>query len=243
MKTICIIPARGGSKGLKKKNVRLLAGRPLIQWPVIAAKKNKLIDAVFVSTDDPEIADEAIRAGADVPFLRGSEFAEDLTTTESTLQNALVAYEEYRDIKYDIGVFLTATDIFRDPEWISIAISKMQEDQNLESVFAAYKTTKNFWSNESGSWQRVKPWMSEYSSRQIRDAIYREDTGLTCASRCALWRAGRRIGDRVEIIVNKSEESFIDIHSEFDLYLAEASISYLKKIHPERVKLFIEADK
>ena len=125
IKTICIIPARGGSKGLPGKNIKNLAGRPLIYWPIKAALECKLIDRVFVTTDSQEIATEAIKAGAEVPFLRSNIYAEDLTTTESTLQNALISFEEYTNEKFDICVFLTATDIFRDIDWLNIAIQNL----------------------------------------------------------------------------------------------------------------------
>ena len=81
MKTVCIIPARG-SKGLKDKNIFALAGQPLITWPIRAAMQSGVIDNIFVSTDSIEIANCASAAGAEVPFLRDPEYAQDLPTTE-----------------------------------------------------------------------------------------------------------------------------------------------------------------
>lgn len=240
MRTLCIIPARGGSKGLKRKNVRILSGRPLIHWPVMAALKSSCIDDVFVTTDDEEIGEQAIIAGAQVPFLRPKSLAEDLTTTEDTLRNALLEYEAYKGIKYDICVFLTATDIFRDVSWIREAVQVLTQQPDIESAFVAYKTTKNYWlKGEHGKWERVLQWMRDYSSRQVRQAIYREDTGLGCASRSWLWREGRRIGDNVHLIVNSNSETFVDIHEEMDLYMAEMLISYLQRTNGERVNLFM----
>lgn len=241
VKTICIIPARGGSKGLPRKNVKRLAGQPLISWPIKAALASRVVDRVVVSTDDAEIAECARAAGADVPFLRPAEFAEDLTTTEATLQQALLAYEAHTAERFDIAVFLTATDVFRQPDWISQSVAALIENPELESAFAVHQTTKNYWhKNTAGDWARVLPWMREYSSRQIREKIYREDTGMACASRAQLWRAGRRIGDRVHLIANDLTETSIDIHSEFDLFLAEKAIEYLAEHYPERVRLFTE---
>ena len=241
MKTICIIPARGGSKGLPGKNIKALAGKPLINWPIKAAIASGVVDDVFVSTDDPSIAGHARLAGALVPFLRPSEFAEDLTTTEDTLQNALLEFEAYANQKYDIAVFLTATDVFRHPDWIKAAVTALINNPELESAFAVHQTTKNYWhKNEEGEWERVLPWMRDYSSRQIRNKTYREDTGLTCASRAWLWREGRRIGDKVHLIPNDNSETVIDIHSAFDLFLAQKAIDYLVEHHPERVPLFSE---
>ena len=93
------------------------------------------------------------------------------------------------------------------------------------------KPIKNFWErNNEGKWERLKPWMKVYSSRQVRQTIVREDTGLACASRTFLWRSGRRIGDNVYIIENEDDFSFIDIHSEDDLLLAEAALKIRDKM-------------
>jgi hypothetical protein len=76
---------------------------------------------------------------------------------------------------------------------------------------------------------RLRPWMAVYSSRQVRRCVVREDTGLACASRAWLWREGRRIGDRVEIIMNDDDFTSIDIHGEEDLQLAEAALSIRRR--------------
>lgn len=243
MKTICIIPARGGSKGLTKKNIRHLASKPLVYWPVKAALMSGVVDNVLVSTDDEEIAQAARNAGADVPYLRSNELAQDDTTTEATLQNALLSYEDYTDTRFDICVFLTATDIFRNPQWIKQAVNLLKDQPHIESVFSATATHKNYWQkSEEGNWERILPWMAQYSNRQVRKKIYREDTGLTCASRAQLWRDGLRIGDSVELIPNDYSETAIDIHTEFDLFLAEKAIDYFRENDPSRVTLFLEDD-
>ena len=81
--------------------------------------------------------------------------------------------------------------------------------------------------------------MKKYSSRQEKKPIYREDTGLASASRSYLWRQGRRIGDNVEIMINEYFETSIDIHNDFDFFLAEKALEYLKIHDAERVKLFL----
>jgi CMP-N,N'-diacetyllegionaminic acid synthase len=241
MKTICIIPARGGSKGLKNKNIRALAGQPLISWPIKAAIQSGVIDKIFVSTDSVEISHCATKAGAEVPFLRDSEYSQDLSTTEAALQHALLRYEEYLGYEFDICVFLTATDVFRSPDWIKEAVNCLKENEALESAFSGHKTTKNYWAKQpSGEWVRLLPWMREYSNRQVRSAIYREDTGLACASRSWLWRSGRRIGDNNHIIVNDDFETCIDIHTEFDLHMAEAAIKYFRNIKSKKYKFLTE---
>jgi CMP-N,N'-diacetyllegionaminic acid synthase len=229
LKTIAVICARGGSKGLPRKNLYKLDGVPLIGRAVQHALKAKTVDTVIVSTDDNEIADMAKKYGAKVPFIRPSHLAEDLTTTEDTLKHALLAYEEISGETYDIAVFLTPTDVFRQPKWIDEAVDRLAKSPELESVFVGHETHKNFWERrEDGSWTRLRSWMSNYSSRQIRRAVVREDTGLACASRAYLWREGRRIGNKVDIIINSDDFTGIDIHHYEDILLAQAALNIRK---------------
>ena len=229
---ICIICARGGSKGLLRKNMRLLDGEPLIARPIRHAQESLVVDKIIVSTDDMDIAEVAQNLGAIVPFIRPSNLSGDLDTTEATIQHALLEYESISQTTFDIGVHLTATDIFRKSNWISEAVSLLKADPDLESVFSGHRTHKNFWQQrENGTWERLQPWMSEYSSRQIRRSVIREDTGLTCASRANLWREGRRIGDNVQVLINDDSFTGIDIHTEEDLALAEAAIAIRSRIN------------
>ena len=88
-KVLAIIPARGGSKGLPGKNIKELCGKPLIAWPIHAAKSSLYVDKIIVSTDDPQIADIARQEGAEVPFLRPEELAADDSTTILVIVHAI----------------------------------------------------------------------------------------------------------------------------------------------------------
>ena len=228
-KVICIIPARGGSKGLKLKNLRKVDGKPLLYYPINAAIKSKACDTVFVSTDSKKIADAAKKLGAEVPFLRKAKFSEDLTTTEATLQNALLEYEEYVGKKFDICVFLTCTNIFRKVEWIKLAVNQLKKNSKLDSVFSVHHLYKHFWHYKKNKPEKVLSWMKEYTSRQIAPKLFREDTGITCATRAKFWRKGKRIGNNVKFIINKDSITGLDIHNEMDLEIAKAAIKYLKR--------------
>lgn len=222
---ICIIPARGGSKGLPRKNTLNLGGEPLVSRSIRHAIESGVIGTVLVSTEDEEIATIARSAGAIVPFLRPSELAQDFSTIEDTLKHTLIQYENLVQKKFKIAVYLEPPNIFRQVQWIKDAVLKLSENPKLESVFSGYATHKNFWSqNEDGTWERVMPWMAIYASRQIRKPIVREDTGMACASRAWLWREGRRIGNIVDIIINNDAFTSIDIHEKSDLMLAEEAL-------------------
>ena len=222
---ICIIPARGGSKGLPRKNVKLIGTEPLIARPIRHAIESGVIGTVLVTTDDEEIAKIARTSGAIVPFIRPKNLADDLTTTEDTLKHALITYEEIVGKKFELAIFMTATDIFRNVNWIKEGVEIMNNNLKLDSVFVGLKTHKKFWEKqEDGSWKRLKPWMKTYASREVRRDIVREDTGLMCVSRSYLWREGRRIGDCVDIITNNDDFTSIDIHQSEDLLLAESAL-------------------
>lgn len=230
--TIAIVLARAGSKGVERKNMQPLDGDPLVVRPIRHALESGVVDTVLVSTDDEEIAEVARAAGAEVPFLRPEGLAQDLTTTEDSLRHALVSYEEHAGVEFDTGVFVTATDVFRDPAWIRICVDRLHGDPELESVFVGHRTHKNFWEQQpDGSWQRLRDWMAVYGSRQVRRSVVREDTGLACASRAWLWREGRRIGDRVDIVVNDDPFTGIDIHDADDLRLAQAALDIRRDSH------------
>lgn len=217
---VAIIPARGGSKGLPGKNVRLLAGKPLIAYSIEAAKAAPQVNRVIVSTDDPEIADVSKRWGAEVPFLRPSELAQDLTPTEPVLTHAVEWLEAHEAYPVDIVLFLQLTDIFRKRSMIDTVIKILLDNPAIDSAFVAYPTHKNFWRKDANGYVRLAADLS-YGPRQTREPLYREDTGLACATRAAVIKQGKRLGERVAIVPNKDDASAIDIHTEFDFWLAE----------------------
>ncbi len=235
-KVLCIIPARGGSKGLKDKNIQKVNGKPLIYYPIAAAKESKVCDRIFVSTDSTKIADLAKKFNAEVPFLRSKKFSKDLTTTEETLQNALLEFENYTNFKFDICVFLTANRIFRKSAWIKKCVNNLINDSKIESSFVVQKTYKHFWHKKNNKYEKVLRWMNSYTSRQVAPDFYREDTALTCASRASLWRRGIRIGKKIKFVVHDNPFAEIDIHSEEDLIIADAAMRFI--VNKKKMKAF-----
>jgi len=218
-RVVAIIPARGGSKGIPRKNVQPVAGLPLIAHSIRDALASPLVDRVIVSTDDEEIAEVSRRHGAEVPFLRPPELAGDFATTESALTHAVEWLEGEEGYRVDIVVFLQPTDLFRDPGWITEAVRLLLEDPDLESAFVGYATHKNYWTVRDERPTKVSH--RGYGPRQKKAPVYREDTGLACATRAALVRAGQRVGERVHIIHTDDFRTSIDIHDPMDLWLAE----------------------
>jgi len=222
MEVLVLIPARGGSKGLPRKNILNLCSKPLIAYTIAAALDAQLVSRVIVTTDDKEIADVSMKFGAEVPFLRPEEFASDNASTESALKHALFWLAEKEDYHPDIVVYLQPTDIFRKKGMIDAVIRKLIDDSKLESAFVAYPTHKKFWKKSYDGFVRITG--KNYIPRQKAEVLFREDTGIACATRPELIRQGRRIGDNVFILPNDDLFSSIDIHESSDFWLAEKII-------------------
>lgn len=114
MKTLAVIPARGGSKGIPKKNIRLLAGKPMIAWTIEAALQSKRVDRVVVSTDDEVIASTARRFGAEV-VMRPAELAGDTASSESALLHVLETLRSAESYEPDVLIFLQCTSPLTAP--------------------------------------------------------------------------------------------------------------------------------
>ncbi|MDB6059947.1 MAG: acylneuraminate cytidylyltransferase [Verrucomicrobiaceae bacterium] len=133
-RVIAVIPARGGSKGLPKKNVKILCGKPLINWTIQIALKSKFIDALIVSTDDQEIADIAKDAGASVPFLRPAALAADTTPTIDVIEHVLEFFNKEATQSFDYFILLEPTSPLREDDDIDNMLIKL--DANADKFDA-----------------------------------------------------------------------------------------------------------
>jgi len=133
-KILAIIPARGGSKGIPKKNIVNINGKPLIQYTIEVAKESKLIDRVIVSTDDDEIAEISEKLGAEVPFIRPAELAKDGTPTFPVIKHALKWLKENEKYKPELIVLLEPTFPLRTVEKVDEAIKVISSDEEADSL-------------------------------------------------------------------------------------------------------------
>lgn len=125
MEILAIIPARGGSKGLPGKNIRMMHGHPLIAYSILAAQQCRQITRVVVNTDHAEIADIARRYGAEVPFLRPAEFAQDTSTDLEVFRHALEWHKANEHYRPELIVQLRPTSPLRKAGWIDHAIDSL----------------------------------------------------------------------------------------------------------------------
>lgn len=127
-RAVAIITARGGSKRIPHKNIRVFCGKPIIEYSIEAAKKSNLFEEVMVSTDDEEIADIARRAGAEIPFLRSADTAGDYATTAEVLREVLEHYEAIGKW-FDYGCCIYPTAPFVTAEKLSRAMQELKASQ------------------------------------------------------------------------------------------------------------------
>lgn len=134
-RVLAVIPARGGSKGIKNKNIRDLSGKPLIAYSILAGKQSKYIDRVVVSTDSEKIAQVAKEYGADVPFLRPAELASDTARTIDAILHCVSELKK-QHMEYDVLVLLQPTQPLRTTEDIDRAMETfcMNGMESLVSV-------------------------------------------------------------------------------------------------------------
>lgn len=152
MKILAIIPARGGSKGVPRKNIKLLNGLPLLAYTARLAKKSRLISKVVLSTDDPEIAQVGILEGVEVPFMRPSELALDSTPTLPVLQHSLEYFASNGE-NFDAVCLLEVTSPFRSVAFLESAIEKFisSNADSLVSVLPVPATYNPHWTFEEDS--------------------------------------------------------------------------------------------
>ncbi len=140
---LALIPARGGSKSIPRKNIRPFAGHPLIAWSIAAARAAETVTRIIVSTDDEEIAAVARRYGAEVPFMRPPELAQDDTPDLPVFEHALRVLEEGENYRPEIIVHLRPTSPLRKVWHIDQAVLRLLEHPEADSIRSVSPPSQN----------------------------------------------------------------------------------------------------
>jgi len=140
---LALIPARGGSKSIPRKNVRLLGGLPLIAYSIEAARRAACVDRVVVSTDDPEIAEVARRFGAEVPFVRPADLADDHAPDLPVFLHALDWLADHDGYHPEAVVHLRPTSPLRPPTCVDGAVALLRSAPTVDSVRAVVPSGQN----------------------------------------------------------------------------------------------------
>lgn len=190
---VAIIPARGGSKRIPRKNVRDFCGRPMIAWSISAALGAGVFDRVVVSTDDDEIAEVARTEGAEIPFMRPADLADDMTATVPVIAHALARLEaEGAEIATVCGLYATAPFV-----QISdlIAASRMLDESHADYVLPvtsfAFPIQRAVRITEHNRVEMFAPEHSQTRSQDLGEAYH--DAGQFYFGRAASWRAGKTL--------------------------------------------------
>jgi CMP-N,N'-diacetyllegionaminic acid synthase len=211
--TVAIIPARGGSKGIPGKNVRIVGGKPLVAHSIIAART--CVDAVYVSTDDEAIADIARRYGAHV-IERPANLANDTATSESALLHALDVLRS-REIEPTTVVFLQATSPLRRPDDVAKALATFRE-RGADSLFSATTATGFMWRCGSDGPRALNYDPVSRPRRQDAPMDVIENGSIYIFKPAILRQLGSRLGGKIAVHMMRAEDSFqIDEPWELDL--------------------------
>ena len=225
---LTLICARGGSKGVPKKNIKLLGGKPLICWSIEIARQCSYIDRIVVSTDNPDIAAIAKENGAEVPFIRPSQLAEDDSPEWLVWQHAIRKLEEVENFTCDYLTVLPPTSPFRSVEDVNNSIALL-DNENVDIVISVARSNRNPYFNmvelDAGSFAYLskKPEKPVFR-RQDAPAVFDMTTVLYTAKTDFVLNAGGIFDGSVKTL-EIPEIRALDIDTAMDFKFAEFLIS------------------
>ncbi|WP_460536471.1 pseudaminic acid cytidylyltransferase [Chitinimonas naiadis] len=194
MTTIAIIPARGGSKRIPRKNVKAFHGKPMIAYSIVAAQQSGLFDRVVVSTDDQEIMDLARTLGAEVPFVRPAELADDHTTTIAVIQHAISALQAAGE-PVDLACCIYATAPFVQARYLHAGFDALTQRTDKAYAFSVtsfpFPVQRAIRLDEEGCVDALYPQYRNTRSQDLEEAYH--DAGQFYWGRADAWLRGEVI--------------------------------------------------
>ena len=232
-KIIITICARGGSKGVPGKNIKLLAGKPLLAHSIQTAKDSGIADRIMVSTDDEAIRKVAIKNGIEVPFLRPKKLADGKTSRELVIAKAVEAAEKYWQEDFDIIVDLGNATPLKNGQDVKAVVKLLVNSPRTDVVFSVTPAARNPYFNmvevdKNGYAHLSKKTKKNISRRQDTPPVYDMNDGVY-----AMWKdkylKERTVRQRrVRVYVMPPERS-VDIDREIDFKIAELLIKEMQK--------------
>ena len=229
-KTILIVvPARGGSKGIKRKNLRVLGGKSLVARAACIASEYTRADNSIISTEDSEIGEEAMKYGVDFPFFRPEGLATDRAKSKDMWRDAWIQAEKYYKKKYDFSILLEPTSPFRKLRDIDDCLKKILEKKadlvmTVSRTPASYTPEKSFIKSNYGMLKKYKASGKDYSLRQSIKPCYHKNGICYIVTRKHLIENNKlfETDNIVPILINRN---VVNIDSHLDLKLAELLIN------------------
>ncbi|MBU0980232.1 MAG: acylneuraminate cytidylyltransferase family protein [Nanoarchaeota archaeon] len=217
MVVVTIIPARGGSKGIPKKNIKPMNGKPMIAWTIEASIKSG-VDKTYVSTDSSEIAEVSRKYGAEV-IVRSKDLAGDFTSSEDVLIHA-VEYLEKEGVKPELIVFLQCTSPTREADVISSAVKKI--DEGYDSVVAVFETTRYYGKSDRGVF---KSFRGSIKRRQDTEKWYCDSGSCYVMKTDVFMKEKDRFCGKVGWVEMPEMDGF-EVDNLFDFWLIERILEY-----------------
>lgn len=227
MRVLGVVTARGGSKGVPRKNARPLAGKPLVAWTAESALRAKSLARVILSTDDDEIAALGRAAGLDVPFMRPLELAGDRTPSLPVLQHAVASLEAGGD-RYDAICLLQPTNPLRTADMIDRCVARL-EDARADSVISVLRVPADYnphwvyFAAADGALRLATGEAAPIPRRQELPPAYHRDGSVYVVRRDVLIEQGSLFGARV-VGVEVDAATSINIDTLDDWARAEALV-------------------
>ncbi len=221
---LAVVPARGGSKGVPRKNLAMLGGKTLVAHVAGLINELSWLDGAIISTDDPEIAEEGRKHGLDVPCLRPAELASDHSTAIDTWIHAWNAAEEFYHTSFEISIFLEPTSPCRIPEDISLALETLlaggfNAAATVSRTPAHFTPHKTLIVEENGLIKTYIPDGEAYSIRQkIPPYYHRNGVAYVIRKEC-LFGKKTILGDNCAAVI--IERNLVNIDTQLDIDFAE----------------------
>lgn len=222
---LAIIPARGRSKRIHKKNLKKIEGKSLIEISISSAKQSKYIDRIIISTDSIEIANTSEKCKACVPFLRPKSIAQDSSTSEQVIKHALKWLREHENIEYDFFILLQPTSPLRTAMDIDSALEKMNKKKESETLVSIAKTNISPYLtqtiNKNGY---LEPFIKRerkllYGSQNHSAGYF--PNGAIYIGKTKIFLKSNQLWTKKTTYYLMSQESSVDIDTASDLKLAE----------------------
>ena len=228
-KVLVVIPARGGSKRIRNKNIKQICGQPMIYWPLMELQKFCNAENILVSTDSKLIKSTVERKGLKVPFIRPKNLSDDYTGTVPVVTHALSWFEEcIKKVDYVLTVYPTAV-LLREKD-IHSAMIKLRNDKSCDTVMSAtnfsFPIQRAVFENTDGYAEMLEPQHYSTRSQDLVDA--KHDAGQFYLSRVAVIREGRILTNTKVKLQLLHRNDIVDIDTIEDLEIAEEKLNLRK---------------
>jgi CMP-N,N'-diacetyllegionaminic acid synthase len=238
MKVLCLIIARGGSQRVPNKNIRPLAGRPLLAYSIEAAKRSRYVDRVVVSTDSDAIVEVAEGWGAEVPFRRPAEISQGHSTELQAMEHALGWFRDHESYEPDLVVLLRPTSPFRTTATIDRAIEVLTNDPNAHCVRTVRLCSEHphkMWVMDPDG-RRIRSLIpvehklpeAHTLSYQLLPTVYIQNASMDVFRPSNVWQLRSTTGTEIIPLIMDELES-VDINTEIDFLLAETLMAEAKE--------------